>query len=124
MTYQGSDWDAYREAWDIHGEDVKCCRCGVTMDSLTVDHYDYTPHVLSDNEVQEFAEQMADWVKANPEVVSDEVVAHVKRKLEAWAAEPRPLCDRCYWQDWYNTHDPDTGEPLAPIEDDPNYEED
>ena len=70
--------DMYREAFDIHGEDVKCHTCGVTMDELTVQHY-------------------------------------ARGKCDCPGCEEDhdfPQCDRCYWNSYYATHDPDTGEPL------------
>jgi len=33
------DMDAYREAFDIHGEEVECDLCGAKMDSLSVEHW-------------------------------------------------------------------------------------
>jgi hypothetical protein len=37
------DMDAYREAFDIHGEDVTCNNCGMVFDGNYCDHYDYVP---------------------------------------------------------------------------------
>jgi hypothetical protein len=67
--------DMYREAFDIHGEDVKCHTCGVTMDELTVQHY-------------------------------------VNGKCDCPEDHDFPQCDRCYWNSYYATHDPDTSELL------------
>lgn len=59
-----SNTDAYREAFDIHGEDVECSQCGAVMDSNSVEHWGRS---LSINNQEEAV----------------------------------PLCDRCYWQDWW-----------------------
>lgn len=33
------DMDAYREAFDVHGEEVECGQCGAVMDILSVEHW-------------------------------------------------------------------------------------
>jgi hypothetical protein len=70
--------DSYREAFDIHGETVKCDTCGVEFDGLTAAHY-------------------------------------VHRKCDCPGCEELhdyPQCDRCYWQEYYATHDQATDELL------------
>lgn len=44
------DMDAYREAFDIHGEEVECTQCGAVMDIYSVEHWVQTFNMHGEEE--------------------------------------------------------------------------